>query len=258
MQTQFSSAIFVNDALKLKLRQYVTPVHSALFYTNLYRLRLRHDKSSIIRELDEHDLERINAERRLLYCDIVAWRTRRAQHMPHVVLAVSDVQPDEDQEPEDICLFVPSDFTEPERQLYHLEEIARVELDLRMGEANDTIKELHTQINFKLGLQSEKKRRTKFTKDITRATKIVRDAEREIQALATAYRLTREAIVALGGDGKNQYPPLTQKDLDAKTIRTGTAPGKSKETESWVFMGARALVGDSVSAEEWDLDGALS
>ena len=157
VQTQFSSAIFVNDALKLKLRQYVTPVHSALFYANLYRLRLRHDKSSIIRELDEHDLERINAERRLLYCDIVAWRTRRAQHMPHVVLAVSDVQPDEDQEPEDICLFVPSDFTEPERQLYHLEEIARVELDLRMGEANDTIKELCMQINFKLGLQSEKK-----------------------------------------------------------------------------------------------------
>ena len=177
--------------------------------------------------------------------------------MPHVVLAVSDVQPDEDQEPEDICLFVPSDFMEPERQLYHLEEIARIELDLRMGEANDTIKELRTQINFKLGLQSKKKRQTKFTKDITRATKIVHDAEREIQALATAYRLTREAIVVLGGDGENQYPPLTQKDLDAKTIRTGTTPGKSKETKSWVFMGARALVGDSVSAEEWDLDGAL-
>ena len=113
---------------------------------------------------------------------------------------------------------------------------------------------LRSQINFKLGLESEKKRRTKFTKDTTRAAKILQDAEKEKKAIANVYRTARLAIVALGGDGERQYPPLTQKDLEPKSVRTGTDPGKSKETDSWIFADGRALTSDNTSVEEWDLE----
>ena len=122
---------------------------------------------NVTRELDERDFESINAERRLLFCDIVAWRTRRSQHMPGAMDSIPVDGPEEEQEPEDTCLYLPSDFTPSERQKFQLDDIARVELELRKGEANDTVCDLHTQINFKLGLESQKRRHMKFTKDIT-------------------------------------------------------------------------------------------
>ena len=112
---------------------------------------------SVIRELDECDFEGINAERRLLFCDIVAWRVRRAQHMPGVMDFIPVDGPEEEQEPEDICLYLLSDFTPSERQKFQLNDIARVELELRKGEANNTVRDLCTQINFKIGLESQKR-----------------------------------------------------------------------------------------------------
>ena len=205
-------------------------------------------------ELDEHNFESINAKQHLLFCDIVAWCARCSQHMPSTIDSIPVDGPEEEQEPEDICLYLPSDFTPSERQKFQLNDIACVELELQKGEANDTVCDLHTQINFKLGLESQKRWHMKFTKDITQAAKIIQDAENEKISIATVYRSARDAIVALGGDGVEQYPPLTAKDLAAKSVRAGTDHGKGKQTDSWVFTDSQVLTGDSISLQEWDLD----
>ena len=174
--------------------------------------------------------------------------------MPGAMDSIPVDSPKEEQEPEDICLYLPSDFTPSEHQEFQLNDIACVELELQKGEANDAIYNLCIQINFKLGLESQKRQHTKFTKDITQAAKIIQDAENEKISIATVYQSMWDAIIALGGDDVEQYPPLTAKDLAAKSVWAGTDYGKGKQTDSWVFANSQILTGDSISLQEWDLD----
>ena len=78
--------------------------------------------------------------------------------------------------------------------------------------------------------------------------------ENEKISIATVYHSAWEAIVALGGDGVEQYLPLTAKDLAAKSVQAGTDHGKGKQSDSWVFADSRVLAGDSKSMQEWDSD----
>jgi hypothetical protein len=131
-------------------------------------------------------------------------------------------------QPELLPLYLPSDFTLDEQRELGLVKIAHVELNLRKGEANDALRELRKQINFKLGLMDGKKRHAKYTNDMTQAAKIVRDANRARDAAARMYCDARKAIVLLGGDGKKEYPLLKDQDMYTKQMLTGSDLGRGR------------------------------
>jgi hypothetical protein len=130
--------------------------------------------------------------------------------------------------------------------------MASLELELRKGEANDAVRDLQTHINFKLGLQAEKRKHARYTLDTTRAAKIIRDAEKGRDAAAETYRAAREAIISLGGDGEKEYPTLSEQDLVAKSIANGSVLGGGKVTESWLFSEGAPVNGSKKQVSEWE------
>jgi hypothetical protein len=173
-------------------------------------------------------------------------------------LRVSDQEPptedNNDLETEKICLHLPSDFSAHERRRLNLMSLASIELKLRKGEANDALQDLRSQLNFILGLEVQK-RGIRYTRNLTRAAKIIQDAGRARDAVADSYRAARAAIIALGGDGE-EYPALSAQDLRMKSIKGGRDPNqKGKETEGWVFKKVARLAGCAKTQEEWDKEG---
>ena len=156
---------------------------------------------------------------------------------------------------ETISLYLPSDFSPEDRRHLGLNSIATVELKLRKAEANDAIQELRTQINFNLGLEAQKKK-VRYTKNLTRAAKIIQDAGRARDAVAESYRAARQAIVSLGGDGKDEFPTLSAQDLNVKSIKGGRdSSRKGKTTDSWIYKKVARLAGDAKTQDEWDKEG---
>ena len=107
--------------------------------------------------------------------------------------------PDSGEEPERLSLHLPSAFSPQERCALSLTHIANIELELRKGEENDAVRDLRTQVNYKVGLEGQKWKHVRQTLDTTRAAKIIRDAVKARDAAAARYSSAREAIVALGG-----------------------------------------------------------
>jgi hypothetical protein len=220
-------------------------------------LRARIDDTT--RELDDGDWAKFDKDRRLLFCAIEAWKQRQQVHMPNIQERVlGRVTDNQASHPEHLSLHLPSDFTPDERRNFGLAKIARVELSLRKGEANDALRELRKQINFKLGLIDGKKRHAKYTNDMTRAAKIVRDANRARDAAASMYRDARKAIVSLGGDGEKEFPLLKDQDMYAKQMSNGSDLGGGKTIEGWIFSDGPRLTKDEKELEEWEVEGELS
>jgi hypothetical protein len=207
--------------------------------------------------LNGDDHRKINADRRDLHRKILTWRKQQAEFVPAVKDSDGD-PPTEDSdelETEKICLHLPSYFSAHERRRLNLTSLASIELKLRKGEANDALQDLRTQINFILGLEVQK-RGIRYTKNLTRAAKIMQDAGRARDAIADSYRAARAAIVALGGDGVVEYPSLSAQDMRIKSIKGGRDPNqKGKETEGWVFKKVARLAGCTKTQEEWDKEG---
>ena len=159
-----------------------------------------------------------------------------------------------DIESENVRLYLPSEFTREERTRYKLDSMAQVELELRKGEANDAIQDLRLQINFRTALEGQKVH-VKYTKGNTRAAKIIQDASKAKNAAANAYRLAREAIISLGGNGINDYKDLEDAHLETKSVNEPRDPNqKGKVTDSWIYTKVTELSGSAADQAEWDKD----
>ena len=170
-------------------------------------------------------MRKINADRRELHCKIKKWQPQLNEHMPQVADLVASQESGEELEieTEKMSLHLPSDFTVEERQNLQIpNSIAIVELKLRKAEANDALKHLRTHINFVQGLQRQKGK-VRYTKNLTRAVRIIHDAGKARDSVADTYRTARLAIIALGGDGKKEFPVLLEKDLRPKSIVSARA-----------------------------------
>jgi hypothetical protein len=80
--------------------------------------------------------------------------------MPRAVEIIPDSEDEigHNLESENLCLHLPSDFSFDNWQRLCVVALAATELKLWKGEANNSIQQLRTQINFKLGLDEQKKK----------------------------------------------------------------------------------------------------
>jgi hypothetical protein len=178
--------------------------------------------------------------------------------MPRVANLIPDHEKgdDADLDSEKICLHLPSDFTAEDRQRLDIKSLTTIELKLRKAEANDALKELRTQLNFMLGLEVQKGK-VRYTKNLTRATRITQEAGKARDVIADTYRSARRAIISLGGDGEKEFPSLSAQDMKVKSMKGGRAPDQQgKVTDSWIYKRATLLTGDAKAQEKWDKEGA--
>lgn len=155
-----------------------------------------------------------------------------------------------DRKAEHAQLSLPSSFSQEERANRGLRTLARQELDLRKGQANDALQELRLAIGQKSLLLRTKVRHDKTSVGKTRAWDGVKDASSKINMHARAYERARKAMERLGNiDGKT-YQPLLKKDLavSADIMEESRLHQKNDDTLAWFW-----LIGDGniVDRKSW-------
>ena len=219
------------------------------------RRKLSVQIDEITRELDKDDMNRIETSRRLLRNTFDMWVARRQVYMPKAIEHITNTtSQDGDLLPEQRKLYLLSDFTPAERQQLSMCTLAQVELNLRKGEANDAIRQIRKQINYKLGLLEGKMKHVRHSSDNTRATKILRDVDKARNAAATTYRAARIVIISLGGDSVKEYPELRDQDMYIKSQLKGSVLGGGKIFEGWIVNDGPRVLTDKNDLEEWEVE----
>jgi hypothetical protein len=116
---------------------------------------------------------------------------------------------------ENIKLWLPSSFTASERIKMGLGQIAKVEAELREGQANDALEALRDGLAEKsLRFRTEVKP-AKSQKTMTRAWDSIHRADKQIRSAVLCYRIARNALKELGVADKvlQQYQEIDKKDL---------------------------------------------
>jgi len=129
----------------------------------------------------------------------------------------SEWEEDEDVEVpiERAVLGLPSSFSEVSRTRMGLLHLARIEIELREGQANDALESLRAGLAEKsLRFRTEVKP-AKGHKTMTRAWDSIHRADVQIKAAVQSYRLARSALQRLGAgkDLLDQYQEIEKKDL---------------------------------------------
>ena len=122
-----------------------------------------------------------------------------------------------------------------------LKHLAAVELDLRIGQANDTLRFLRIAIGQKSFLYRSKIRPSSTAAGYSKRLRNfaeVRTLQMSIDQAAKVYMSIRRAMENLGaGDSiLSQYAVLTKNDIVASTaVADPNAPGQRNETLSWIW-----------------------
>lgn len=116
---------------------------------------------------------------------------------------------------EKVKLWLPSSFTKPERVKMGLEQVARVEAELREGQANDALEALRAGLAEKSLRFRTEVRPAKSQKTMTRAWDSIHRADKQIRGAVRCYRLARNALEMLGVSNELlvRYKEIEKKDL---------------------------------------------
>ena len=116
---------------------------------------------------------------------------------------------------EQVRLWLPSSFTKSERIQMDLGQAAKVEAELREGQANDALEALRAGLAEKsLRFRTEVKP-ARGQKTMTRAWDSIHRADKQIRGAVRYYRLAKSALVRLGASSGllSRYQEIQKKDL---------------------------------------------
>ncbi|KAJ8074666.1 hypothetical protein PM082_022244 [Marasmius tenuissimus] len=137
---------------------------------------------------------------------------------------------------ENICFYLPSEFSSRERQNLGLEELSQIDLKLREGECNDVVAHLCDTINSKIVMRDTQRKDAKGVTQNTRSVRWLNSVEARKQGYMDQYRDTRFAVLALMGLSESpDYPILKDEDTYAKNSMAPRELGDSKHIDSWIW-----------------------
>lgn len=195
--------------------------------------------------------DKINAERRRLSCEIAKWQQEYNVVAPQICnFGSDDVVSSEDVEY--VTLGLPSEFDANDRNTYGLHSLVSAELDLRKGEAYDSIREVRASASHVAGLKVQKKRHVRGVRNTTRADSVITTATRHLDFSAEEYNRSRAAILSLDPSLDHEFPELTAKDYKIKGLEKGVFLGTGMITEGWIWGFGH---GCENKMEKWQKDG---
>ena len=116
---------------------------------------------------------------------------------------------------ERVAIWLPSSFSKSDRIQMGLEQVAKVEAELREGQVNDALEALRAGLAEKsLRFRTEVKP-AKSQKTMTRAWDSIHKADKQIRGAVQCYRLARTALVTLEVSSEllGQYKEIHKEDL---------------------------------------------
>jgi hypothetical protein len=166
-----------------------------------------------------------------------AWRAHQQVFMPTIfdshVLALPPCDPEED------TLFLPSDFTAPQREDLSLSKMADEEAELREGQACETILQLRNVVKHLASLRGLKAKNASGQKNNSRASTRIGRARFTCQYILEIYGRARMALEALGRlddvDVSQRFPVLTQESLQRKSTTEKRALGDTYECDGGLW-----------------------
>jgi hypothetical protein len=167
----------------------------------------------------------------------------------------SDDWLDEDQCPENSRLLMPSALGKEECERIGWEKMVDQELELRIGQANDSLEKLrlalgHKAVVYKIGIRSSKSQDTK-----TRARSDLDQVNKTIDKHSRSYRLAYQAMLKLDASDNvlEKFQPLTSEDLKVSTdLVEENRMGQRSDVLAWIW---KQGVGKSDLRDKWMEEG---
>jgi len=181
--------------------------------------------------MDIHHIALANS-RRTLWERIIVWRSKSPEGFNEHDGEDEQVVPDGN--PEDQELLFPSSLN-ADRQL---PQLAAIEMELRMGQANEALKALRNQLAQRLVMHREIGRNVRGQPNMTRAHGAMSRINAQITESARGYRNARTAMQHLGIAEDNQsYPPLLDSDISTtNAFDNPRSLGRGEATPiSWIW-----------------------
>lgn len=198
----------------------------------------------------------MKAERRRVFFDIEQWRRRQVVELPQLMdyLAERSITEDDIDDIEQVTLWLPSDFDSESIQVHALQIAASLELELRKGEAYDSLREVRASVSHIAALSAQRRHNSGGVYNNTRAVKIIQTATKQRDNMAEEYNYTQRAIKRLDSTLEAEFQVLQEGDLVAKALYHGSALGTGKSRDSWIWKIGMA---ENEGSSEWQDTGEL-
>lgn len=151
--------------------------------------------------------------------------------------------------PDRSVLLMPSSISPLAIAKLNIDHLIEAELELRQGQANDSLEGLMLALCTQGLLLRTKVRNAEGTKGKTRAFDEVAQVRREVEASVRSYRRARKAILALSTDPQlaEKYPPIVKKDLRTADVTDERRLGQSNDNLAWFWK----LGAEKAGKDEW-------
>jgi hypothetical protein len=139
---------------------------------------------------------------------------------------------------ETMFLNLPSELGISRCKLLGIRRLARRELRLRRGQANDILHQLRIELGYKAFIYRTDVRNADSQQTATRTRKLAEDSNKNIQRLKRVYNHARKAMVRLGASENTleHYQVISDEDLHVSTAIREPRVTNAADTElSWIW-----------------------
>ncbi|KAE9385203.1 hypothetical protein BT96DRAFT_950003, partial [Gymnopus androsaceus JB14] len=179
----------------------------------------------------------VRSRRTKLSTRIDKWRKEQTRFMRSIAPQLVGQSAEE---PEDRCLFLPSDFSASDRQKFRLLGLGNKQVQMLEVALGDIINTLQTTCKTLTAAYERKIKHARGQDANTRSNQEIRSIEAKRETLIADYMLFRDALHALGALDEVKWRPLTAKDTFRKSTEKRRTPGDSQVTEGNLWNMTRA------------------
>ncbi|PVF91605.1 hypothetical protein CPB86DRAFT_303151 [Serendipita vermifera] len=223
-----SAAVWINDGLEIENDQ----------------RRLKARRLTVHSGSMERDHVLLSRARSSLWGRIVEWKTR----LPTELDAIGDFNDMEEplSYPEDEQILLPSSLAREECP----PDLGILELRLREGQANDSLKTIRLCLSQRLLLYRDKRLNARGQELNARANSTINRFNIQINQAAEQYRQAHRAMCTLGMKANDTYQDLKEADITTSNVfNTNRSVGRGKDTgPSWIWRSNSAQMGDALDA----------
>jgi hypothetical protein len=151
----------------------------------------------------------------------------------------SDDEENEPESPENIPICMPSSIETENNDRESMKVLFAQEIELRIGQANDSLRDLRVALGHKALLFRVKVRKAKTTKGKTKSWDELKLANIQVAKKVRAYRRARSALERLGADATvlHRYKPIKKDDLLLnKDLTEENRYGQRNDVLPWFWM----------------------
>ncbi|KAL0568249.1 hypothetical protein V5O48_013745 [Marasmius crinis-equi] len=192
-------------------------------------------------------MKAITEQRTVLRKKIKAWALIRPIYMPGLLVLLTALNEDlgdgldEDAQPEDVPIWMPSRVPAGKRDAVCIEGLAAMEIKLRSAHCHDDLDGIRHTLRLKSRMLLFKHQNVSGQRDGVKSRTVINNVHERAKGYAESYRQNRRALVDLSGEGGIDKTLKQLKDADVRSYtdpeRVRDGPGRLGTREDEVDEG---------------------